>query len=145
MNIQPDFKELLKLLKENNVRYMIVGGYAVAWYGHPRFTKDLDIFYHPDAENVARLKMTLVQFGFPEEDLGPHLFLPGNIVKMGLEPVRIDLLNEIDGVSFNEAEPDVTQGVYDDIPVQFIGKEALIKNKRASNRLQDLADIEKLL
>jgi hypothetical protein len=123
---------------------MVVGGYAVAWYGHPRFTKDLDIFYKLEPENIQNLKRCLIQFGFSEEEFSAVLFKPGNIIKMGLEPVRIDLLNEIDGVTFEEAEPDLAVGNYDEVPVNFIGKASLIKNKRASNRLQDQADVEKL-
>ena len=92
MNIQPHFKELLKLLEENDVQYMIVGGYAVAFYGFPRFTKDLDIFYKLDHVNIPRIKKTLEMFGFPSSDLVDDLFLRGNIIKIGIEPIRIDLL-----------------------------------------------------
>ncbi|CAM2009986.1 nucleotidyltransferase domain-containing protein [Acanthopleuribacter pedis] len=97
MNIQHHFKELLALLEKNQVEYVVVGGYAVAYHGHPRFTKDIDIFYRRDDENLEKLKSSLVVFGFRLEDLDERLFEFGNIVKIGVEPSRIDLLNEIDG------------------------------------------------
>ncbi len=144
MNIQPDFKELLKLLEKHNVRYMIVGGYAVAFYGFPRFTIDLDIFYERSETNLERVKAALLAFGFSESDLDDALFLKGNIVKIGVEPVRVDLLNEIDGVGFAEAAAGAVRSSYDDATAVFIGREALVKNKRASGRPQDLADLENL-
>ena len=142
MNIQPHFKELLKLFEENKVSYMIVGGYAVAFYGYPRFTKDLDLFYELSQANISRIKKALLAFGFAEADLGSSLFSQGNIIKIGVEPIRIDLLNQIDGISFFDAVANVVNGNYDDLRVQFIGREDLLKNKRASGRPQDLADLD---
>ena len=144
MNIQPHFKELLKLLEENNVQHMIVGGYAVAFYGFPRFTKDLDIFYKLEEANISKLKKALESFGFPKSDLVDELFLEGNIIKIGIEPVRIDLLNDIDGVRFDDAAPSVVMGSYDDLETPFIGRADLIANKKTSARLQDLADVARL-
>lgn len=143
MNIQQDFKELLALLEKHHVDYMVVGGYAVAFHGFPRFTKDLDIFYHGVAENVAKVTAALKEFGFPEKDLPPSLFLePGNVITFGVAPVRVDFLNQIDGVAFEEAE--LVKGRYGDIEVRFIGKAELVKNKLATKRLQDKVDAERL-
>ncbi len=144
MNIQQDFQELLKLLEKHRVEYMIVGGYAVAFYGYPRFTKDLDVFYLLTPENVALLKKVLLEFGFKKSCLPDDLFENGNIIKIGIEPVRIDLLNEIDGVDFGTAKKSVVKGKYGDVEVIFIGKKDLIKNKKSTKRLQDKADLEKL-
>ena len=145
MNIHPDFKELLKLLEKNKVKCMIVGGYAVAFHGHPRFTKDMDIFYQHSNENVTSLKSALKEFGFSDTALGDELFEKGNIIKIGIEPVRVDLLNKIDGVEFNEAEKTQIKGKYGDIATNFIGLDCLKKNKNSTGRLQDKADIEKLI
>ena len=145
MNTQPDFEELLKLLEENNVEYLVVGGYAVAFYGYPRFTKDIDIFYNLEKGNINRIKSSLIAFGFPEEALPDELFTEkGNIIKFGIEPVRIDLLNEIDGVRFDEIVNEKVRGRYGKVEISFISRKDLIANKRASGRIQDLADIEKL-
>ena len=144
MNIQQDFQELLKLLKKHNVEYMIVGGYAVAFYGYPRFTKDLDVFYSLTSENVNSLKKVLTEFGFKENCLSDDLFEKSNIIKIGIEPVRIDFINDLDGVEFSKAKKSVVKGKYGDVEVTFIGKKDLIKNKRSTKRLQDKADLEKL-
>ena len=144
MNIQQDFQELLKLLEKHNVEYMIVGGYAVAFYGYPRFTKDLDVFYSLTSENVNSLKKVLTEFGFKENCLSDDLFEKSNIIKIGIEPVRIDFINDISGVEFSKAKKSVVKGKYGDVEVTFIGKKDLIKNKRSTKRLQDKADLEKL-
>jgi hypothetical protein len=123
---------------------MIVGGYAVAFYGYPRFTKDLDIFYSLTPANVSSLKKVLIEFGFKENNLADDLFEKSNIVKIGIEPVRVDLINEIDGVDFSTAKKSVVKGKYGDVKVTFIGKKDLIKNKKSTKRLQDKADLEKL-
>jgi hypothetical protein len=145
MNIQPDFQELLKLLEKHRVEYMIVGGYAVAFYGYPRFTKDLDVFYSLTSENISSLKKVLIEFGFKENSLSHDLFEKSNIIKIGIEPVRVDFINEIDGVEFSSAKKSVIKGKYGDVEVTFIGKKDLIKNKKSTRRLQDKADVEKLI
>ena len=104
MNTQPDFEDFLRLLDAHRVDYMIVGDYAVAYHGFPRFTKDIDIFFCDAGENLVRLQAALVDFGFqpatvPIETLGK----PDAVLAIGIEPVRIDLLNRIDGVTFNDA------------------------------------------
>ena len=145
MITHPDFEELLRLFEENDVHYLIVGGYAVAFHGYPRFTKDIDLFYEKSDQNIAKIRQVLVDFGFSESDLPEDLFQEeGNIIKFGVEPVRIDLLNEIDGVSFQEAEAGSTRGQYGKTKARFIGRVELIANKRSSGRPQDIVDADKL-
>jgi len=145
MNTQPDFEELLRLFEENRVEYMVVGGFAVAFHGYPRFTKDIDVLYRRSSENIRRLRRALVAFGFAKDALPRHLFsTPGNIIKFGIEPVRVDLLNDIDGVVFEDISKRAVRGQYGEAEATFIGKEDLIANKRASGRAQDLADLERL-
>ena len=145
MNTHPDFEELFRLLEENRVDYMIVGGYAVAFHGYPRFTKDIDIFFDPSSENVARLRSALIEFGFMEEDLPEVVFTRlGNILTFGVAPSRVDLLNKIDGVSYADAKTNKARGVYGRIQVDFISRDDLIRNKRATSRPQDKVDADEL-
>ena len=145
MNTQQDFEELLKLLEQNKVRYMIVGGYAVALHGYARFTQDIDIFFLNSNENIKKLISSLKQFGFDESNLPKEIFKKtGNIIQFGVAPVRIDLLNKIDGVSFEKAEKNIVRSRYGNTEVNFIGKKELIRNKNSSERLKDKADIEEL-
>ena len=111
MNIQPDFEELLRLLEEHNIEYLIVGGYAVAFHGFPRFTKDIDVFYNRSTSNIQTLLNALMKFGFSSNELPAELFYEkGNIVTFGLEPVRVDMVNEISGVLFEDAWPHRVRG-----------------------------------
>lgn len=104
MNIHPDFEELLRLLEEHEVEYMIVGGYAVAYHGYPRFTKDIDIFFNFSQENACRIQRALVDFGFKENEVPIQAFTTlGNVLTFGVVPSRVDLINEIDAVSYEEA------------------------------------------
>ena len=145
MNTHADFEELFRLLEEHGVDYMIVGGYAVAYHGHPRFTKDVDIFFHSTDENAARLRGALEAFGFREEDLPCEAFTTaGNILTFGVVPARVDLVNDIDGVTYEEARPNVVRGTYGGVEVTFIGFEDLIRNKKATGRTRDRADVEEL-
>ncbi len=145
MFIQQDFKELLALLGENDVDYMIVGGYAVAFHGYPRFTKDIDIYFDASPDNIEKIIRTLEQFGFSKQELDKALFsTEGNIVTFGVSPVRVDFINQIDGVEFVEAKKNRIRGKYGDIEVFFIGRDDLIKNKGSTPRSKDKADIEEL-
>jgi predicted nucleotidyltransferase len=145
VNIQPDFEEFLRLLEEHRVEYMIVGGYAVAFHGHVRFTKDIDIFFAPSSPNIERLRRALVEFGFREETLAQVAFeRKENIFAIGVAPVRIDLLNDIDGIAFGEAQANAVRGRYGRVAVTFIGKEDLIRNKSSTTRAKDKADVEEL-
>ncbi len=145
MNIHPDFEELLRLLEENAVEYMIVGGYAVAFHGYPRFTKDIDLFFRISDENIRRIRRALVMFGFQEEELPPDVFVAsGNVISFGAEPSRVDLLNSIDGIDFDEAFQHVIRGRYGNVEVPFIGFSDLVRNKNATPRIKDKGDIEEL-
>lgn len=145
MTTHPDFEELFRLLEENRVDYMIVGGYALAFHGHPRFTKDIDIFFDSTGGNIERLRKALVAFGFAEENLHVELFTtPGNMITFGVAPTRVDLLNSIDGLRFADAKPYIVRGTYGAVEVSFIGRSDLIRNKRATTRPQDKLDADEL-
>lgn len=145
MNIQPDFEELLRLLEKHDVRYLIVGGYAVAFHGYPRFTKDIDIFYSNSTENVQAILKALKDFGFTDKELSAANFLEkGSIITFGIEPVRVDMINAITGVEFEEAWKNRVCGKYGKTEAQFIGMRELMINKSSTHHSQDLADYEKL-
>jgi len=146
MNIHQDFEELLRLLEENKVEYMIVGGYAVAYHGYPRFTKDIDVFFRVTDENTLRLRQALVSFGFQEADLPLEAFTTvGNVLTFGSVPSRVDLINAIDGITYDEASPNAIRGRYGSIEVSFIGLSDLLKNKNATPRAKDKGDVEELV
>jgi hypothetical protein len=145
MEVQPDFRELLALFNANQVDYMVIGGYALAFHGAPRFTADLDIFVKPDPENARRIIQALDQFGFKSVELSADDFqVPDRVVQLGVPPVRVDILTAITGVSWAEAVSGRVEGNYGDIPVYYIGREQLAANKRATGRKRDLADLEAL-
>jgi len=145
MDTQPDFKELLALLNAKHAEFLIVGGYALAFHGAPRFTGDIDIFVRPTPENGKRILNALAAFGFQFPNLKEQDFsAPDKVVQLGLSPVRIDLMTSISGVSWEEADASKAPGFYDDVPVYYIGLNAYIVNKKASGRQKDLADIEAL-
>ncbi|ETW95055.1 MAG: hypothetical protein ETSY2_48695 [Candidatus Entotheonella gemina] len=145
METQPDFKELLALFSAHQVEHLIVGGYALAFHGAPRFTGDLDILVKPDATNAQRILNALKAFGFTSMGLTQDDFeSPDQVVQLGVPPVRIDLITSLTGVSWDEAWAGRTTGNYGDIPVDYIGREQFIANKRAIGRTKDLADLEML-
>ena len=143
--LNQDFKEFIQFLNDNSVRYLVVGGYAVAIHGHPRYTKDIDIWIEMSPENADNLLKALAQFGFSSLELKAQDFLtPNQIIQLGYPPNRIDLLTNIDGVSFADCYPDRLEFTVDGIVVNFIDLINLRKNKEASGRFQDLADLENL-
>jgi len=145
MNIQKDFEELLELLTKHKVKYLIVGGYAVAFHGYPRFTNDIDIFYEMSEENVRKITECLVNFGFSYSEVNGKLFLKkGNIIVIGDEPLRVDFINDIDGVEFATAWENRIKAKYGSVEVHFISKTDLIKNKSKTERSEDKVDVEKL-
>lgn len=145
MTTQPDFEEFLYLLQKHQVDYMLVGGYAVAFHGHPRFTKDLDIFYRRGEKNILQLKATLIEFGFPPAEVDKLAFhQEGEIIRFGVEPVQIDLLNRIDGITYDEALSSAVPGHYGKAPTLFVGKSQLIRNKLSTPRLKDKVDAAEL-
>ena len=145
MTLNQDFKEFIQSLNDNHVRYLVVGGYAVAMHGHPRYTKDIDVWLWLDPHNAEQVIEALRQFGFGSLDLNAEDFLvPDQIIQLGYPPSRIDLLTSIPGVTFEECYPVRVAVEVDDVTVNFIDLENLKKNKRASGRTQDLADLENL-
>ncbi|MDA3850758.1 MAG: nucleotidyltransferase [Spirochaetaceae bacterium] len=145
VNIPKDFKEFIKLLNENNVKYLLVGGYAMAFYDQPRSTGDIDFYLEASKENAAKILKCLKDFGFKSLEITmDDLIEEDQVIQLGYPPLRINLLTSIDGVLFNDAWKSSSKIKLDDLSVNLIDKEHLITNKKASGRLQDLADIEKL-
>ncbi len=143
MAVNPDFRDLFAALNAAGARYLLVGGYAVAFHAQPRFTKDLDVWTEPNAANAARVYQALRRFGAPLQDLATaDLERPGTIFQIGVPPNRIDIVTAIDGVGFPDAWPDRTETTYADEVVPVIGRRHLIQNKRAAGRPQDLLDLE---
>ena len=145
MRIEKDYEELLQLLNKHEVRYCIVGAYAVAFYGKPRYTKDMDILVEPSVENGKRIVQALNDFGFGSLDLSEQDFVEeGNIIQLGYEPVRVDIITSIKGVTFDQAWPNKTLGNYGKEKVFFIGLKELIRNKEKAARKQDMVDLDLL-
>jgi len=145
MEAQKDFKELLELFNGHKIEYMIVGAYALAYHGAPRFTGDIDIFIKPSIENAQRILSALADFGFGSLNLTIEDFQnPDSVVQLGVPPVRIDIMTSITGVTWEKADKGKVKGLYGDIPVHFLGREQYIANKRAIGRKKDLADLESL-
>jgi len=144
--LQADLREFIILLNSHDVEYVVVGGHAVAFHGHPRFTGDIDFLIRTTPENVSRVLAVLNAFGFGnlgivEQDLLDR----GRILQLGQPPNRIDVLTSISGVDFDSAWEKRVQTLMDDQPVALLGWDELIRNKRAAGRQKDLADLEKLL
>ncbi len=145
MILDPDFKEFIQSLNANGVRYLVVGGYAVAMHGHPRYTKDLDIWLELTEANAACVVKALEQFGFGTLQLEIEDFVvPDQIIQLGYPPHRIDLITSLPGVNFEVCYASRVALTVSDVNVDFIDLDNLKKNKRASGRLQDLADLENL-
>ncbi len=143
--LQSDLSEFIALLNSNGVEYLVVGGHAVAFHGHPRLTGDTDFFIRPTRENGARLLRVLDAFGFGDLPLNAEDFTTsGRVVQLGRPPNRIDLLTTISGVEFSDAWDSREPGHLGPHPVAFLGFDALLRNKIASNRDKDLLDVKKL-
>ena len=141
----PDFREFIELLIKHKAEYLIVGGYAVGIHGHPRYTGDLDIWLNPTAENARIILRCVNEFGFSSFNLTETDFIkPGNVIQLGYPPLRIDLLTEIDGVTFEECYPNRKEVVIEDLKVNFIGYNDLMKNKKETGRPGDIDDIDNL-
>jgi len=143
MKIEKDYEELLKLFNKFKVKYCIVGAFAVAFYAKPRYTKDMDIFVSPDPKNGKKIVDALCEFGFKNTDLKKEDFSEeGKIIQLGYEPVRIDIMTSISGCSFDTVWRNKKVGRYGNEKVYFIGLNALMKNKKASKRKQDMVDLD---
>ncbi|TXT38385.1 MAG: hypothetical protein FD138_401 [Planctomycetota bacterium] len=145
MELSQDFKEFIASLNASRVRYLVVGGYAVAMHGHPRYTKDLDVWVDCTAANAKRMVRAFAEFGFASLGVKASDFeQPDRMLQMGFPPNRIDVLTSLAGVDFATCFKRRVIVEFDGVPVNFIDVENLKANKRAAGRLQDLADVEKL-
>jgi hypothetical protein len=145
MEVQRDFRDLLELLNAHKVEYLIVGAYALAFHGAPRYTGDMDIYVNPDPTNAQRIMAALNDFGFGSAELSATDFeVQDKVVQLGFPPVRVDIVTSITGVSWKEAFGGRIEGKYGDVPVYYIGRQQFISNKRALGRKKDLADLEAL-
>jgi predicted nucleotidyltransferase len=145
MNIQIDFEEFLKLLKEENAEFVIVGGYAVAFHGYVRATNDMDLFFRANRENIVQIRKALKKFGLDTTDEQAKEFSdPGSIIRIGIPPVRLELINNISGLSFDEVWMRRIPGEYGTVSVNFISLDDLLTNKKASRRPKDMADFDEL-
>ncbi len=138
-----DFKDFIRFLNEHNVRYLLLGGWAVGIYGNPRATKDIDFLIGIDTDNIDCLQQALSKFGAPKAD--KKVFQEkGNVYRLGRSPVQIDVINDATGILFEDCYKRRNLVCTEDIEISVISKEDLIINKKASGRLRDLADAENL-
>jgi len=145
VELAPDFDEFFGSLTAHHVEFLIVGAYALAYHGAPRYTGDIDVFLKPTADNAARFLAALEAFGFPRTNLGPEQVIePTRVIQMGVEPVQIHAMSAISGVTWNEAWAGRETAPCGSRDLPFIGRAEFIRNKRAAGRLKDLADIEAL-
>jgi len=145
IQLPPDFKEFFQLLNANQVEYLLVGGYAVAYHGHPRATGDLDIWIATNPKNAAKLLAVLEQFGFGKTGVSADLLMEAHrVIRMGMPPVRIEIQTAISGVDFEECYARKVVTTLDGIPVAIISSNDLKRNKRAAGRHKDLSDLENL-
>lgn len=145
IELPPDFKEFLRLLNCHHVDYLVIGGFAVGFHGYPRSTSDIDIWVSKSPENAIRVVDAIREFGFDTPNLTPELFLQQRkIVRMGHPPVRIEVMNEIDGVTFENCRAGRVMTEFDNISVPVIGLADLRQNKTASARPKDLDDLQQL-
>ncbi len=145
MSLQKDLREFIELLNALEVRFVIVGAFAVAYHGYFRYTSDIDIFIESSLENAERMFRAVKQFGFGDLNLSMEDFTKGNqVVQLGVSPNRIDVMTFLSGVSFDEAWGSREMGELDGLSVPYISRDNLKRNKTACGRLQDLADLEYL-
>jgi hypothetical protein len=143
--LSKDFKEFIELLNENEVRYLVVGGYAVAFHGYPRYTKDLDVWIELSRENAYKIVLALGKFGFGSLDLKTDDFLESDqVIQLGYPPNRIDILTALKGIEFDECYQARVEVEIQGLSIAFVDLESLKKNKKATGRPQDLADAENL-
>jgi len=145
MRLQRDLREFIELLNSESVEYAIVGGWALGFHGRPRYTQDIDILIRATPANAARLEIAIKRFGFGSLGLTANDFIAaGQVIQLGQPPNRIDLLTSLTGVTAEETWPSVEPGELDGIKVFFLGRAELIKNKKATDRPRDRADLEEL-
>ncbi|MBK6713715.1 MAG: hypothetical protein IPG57_01060 [Burkholderiales bacterium] len=140
--LNSDFKEFAELLGARGVEHLVVGGYALAAHGHPRYTGDIDFWIRPTPDNIERLLLALGDFGFGSLGLTRDDFGSDSVIQLGHPPRRIDLLTTLDGVDFSECWPRREVVALGGVTLNIIGRGDFISNKQAVGRLKDLADIE---
>ncbi|MFT5915882.1 MAG: hypothetical protein ACI81T_002385 [Bacteroidia bacterium] len=145
MELDKDFREFIELLNEHEVKYLVIGGYAVNFHGYPRYTKDIDFWIWMKEENISKLLNVLKEFGFSSLGLTTEDFMsPDNIVQLGYEPYRIDLLVSVEGLDFEKSFENRELKKIQNTKVNFLELSDLIEAKKQAGRLQDLADAEQL-
>lgn len=145
IRLPPDFRDFLRLLNSHDVRYLLIGGYAVGYHGYPRATGDMDIWVERTEGNATKLMDVLRDFGFANPSAARGALLEADrVVRMGVPPIRIELLTGISGVSFDKCYASREAGAIDGIPVNILALDDLKANKKAAGRLKDLADLEEL-
>lgn len=145
MRLHKDLREFIELLNSHGVEYVVVVGHAVAFHGYPRYTGDIDFLVRPTEENVSRIVAVLEGFGFSgAHELKASLTQPEKIIQIGRPPNRIDILTSASGVDFEEVWNQAISAELDGLPVRFPDLSSLLKNKRASGRPKDLADVDEL-
>ena len=144
MPLSRDLREFIECLNSNEVEYLVVGALAVSWHGFPRYSADVDFLIRPSQANAVRVPRALYQFGFSSLDISADLTATGKVIQLGYEPNRIDLMTSVTGVSFDDAWDDRAPGDLDGLPVNFIGRLSLLRNKDATGRAKDRIDAEEL-
>jgi hypothetical protein len=145
IELHPDFKDFLRLLTSCNVRYLLVGGYAVGYHGYPRATGDMDIWIEISESNSINVASAFRDFGMPDEAISKDLFLEKNkVIRIGVPPVRLEVITSASGVDFNDCYANREVVEIDGIPINLISLQDLKKNKRAAGRHKDMEDIEHL-
>jgi hypothetical protein len=145
MSLSKDLREFIECLNSNRVDYLVVGALAVSWHGFARYSADVDFLVRPTEPNAQRLLKAIRDFGFGSLDIQlQDLTAPGKVIQLGFEPNRIDLMTSVTGVSFDEAWQTRSSGRLDGIPVDFIGRTALLLNKESTGRAKDRIDAEEL-
>ncbi len=145
MQLSSDYKEFLKLLNEHEVEYLLIGGYAVGYYGYPRYTGDMNFWIAVNPANAKRMVEVMRAFGFDSPELTPELFQNEKLIlRMGVEPYRLEVMTRIDGVEFSDCYSRRVIAEIDGVKVNLISLGDLKRNKQASRRLKDLADLENL-
>lgn len=145
MPANPDFKDLFRILNEESVEYLVAGAHAVIYFSEPRYTKDLDIWVNPTPQNATRVWRALTNFGAPLTGVTPSDFHdPDLIYQIGVEPNRIDIIMGVLGVEFSGAWKAREQSSYGGVPINIMGRKALISAKEAAGRPQDQLDLQKL-
>lgn len=144
MKIHPDFSDFIDALNRNHVDFVMVGAFDLAFLGYPRYTGDMDIWIRPSSSNAQALIKAIGDFGLKSLSLTENDVLSGNIIQLGYSPVRIDLITDLDGLTADEIWSSRQQGAFGEHTIFYLGKAAFIKNKRATGRHKDLADIEAL-